>query len=295
MQTVDPNQTLMSISDVLRHAAISKLVLHAWERRYGLSAHQRTATNRRLYTYQQAERLRFLKICCDRGYRIGNIVDLSLEELADLEEKTFARTLLRPAFELLTSMKLVELEAWLMEQAAEQDVKQFIVETVTPLLHEVGMLWSEKKLSIADEHFITACIKRILLAIFDRLVIPKPSPAPWFLATTPEGEAHEIGALCAAILGRYSGWNALYLGPNLPVAEIARIAERYNVRCICISTTTLPEHKFNTFVRDLQRLISPTTQLVIGGASSGKVSTQHDYININDMRDLCTYFCGNMK
>jgi methanogenic corrinoid protein MtbC1 len=41
------------------------------------------------------------------------------------------------------------------------------------------------------------------------------------LVTTPTGQHHELGALMATITAALGGWNALYLGPNVPSDEIA--------------------------------------------------------------------------
>lgn len=294
MQAVDPNQTLMSLREVLQHAGISQLVLHAWERRYGLAAYQRTAANHRLYTFEQAERLRLLKICSDGGYRIGNIVPLSLVELGVIEEQIVARSRLAPALQLLASVKLEELEVWLLEQVALREVGEFIFTIVSPLMHEVGTLWASTRISIADEHYVTACIKRILLSLFDRLE-PARASAPCFIATTPEGELHEIGALCAAVLGRHAGWNAIYLGPSLPVAEIARISERYAAKCICLSITTLTAKRLDDMLAALQLTVVSGTDIIVGGASSQKVPPKDGIIYIKHMSDICGYFSENVK
>lgn len=283
------DQDLLSFSDTLKHSGLTKQLLHAWERRFGLSPDKKTETGRRFYTFEKAERLRLLKACTDAGHRISRVLPLPIEELILLEDRAADHLRLAPAVELLKSRKLGELEAWLAERATQQSIPDFICSTASPFMQSVGELWAHKELSIADEHYVTVCVKRILLSLFDALPAAQPV-APWLISTTPEGEAHELGALCAALLGRSAGWNVLYLGPSLPVNEIADMAERYTARCVCLSNIALPEKRFRGLIEKLRVSISDRTDLIIGGPSNQQFQSVEQMIFVKDMRELNDYF-----
>lgn len=268
MQDETDELRLLSFAHVLEHAGITRLVLHAWERRYGIEPQSRTQTGRRLYTYQQAERLRRLKLCSDAGHRIGNLVTLSDAELLHLEKSVEADRAIHPAIEALKAKEFEKLELWLNERAATQAVPQFIEETVSPLQFSVGDQWAASALSIAEEHFVSATIKRVLSGIFDALPRPEEA-APWLLATTPEGEHHELGALSIAVLAKHEGLNTLYLGPNLPAAEIVELCSRHPVRCVCLSSLAAKPKDIGAKLRELRKELPSHIALWTGGKSFG--------------------------
>src|SRR5829696_7924106 len=64
---------------------LSPHVLRAWERRYGVVAPHRSQGGQRLYSDQDVERLRRLRLLTAKGHSISRIATLSLPELERLE------------------------------------------------------------------------------------------------------------------------------------------------------------------------------------------------------------------
>lgn len=70
-----------AIGAVSRLTGISTHTLRIWERRYGAVVADRTESGRRIYSRRDVEKLGLLKILVDRGFSIGQIANLDLEEL----------------------------------------------------------------------------------------------------------------------------------------------------------------------------------------------------------------------
>lgn len=70
-----------AIGAVARLTGISTHTLRIWERRYGAVIAERTDSGRRVYSRRDVEKLGLLKILVDRGFSIGQIANLDLEEL----------------------------------------------------------------------------------------------------------------------------------------------------------------------------------------------------------------------
>nr|WP_281435213.1 cobalamin-dependent protein [Rhizobium lemnae] len=276
------------MSELTLHAGVTKLVVHAWERRYGLKPQTRTGSKRRLYTFEQAERFRLLKKGSDAGYRIGSLIGYSLDDLYRLERELDVQAGLAIGFDLLTSKKLEELEVWLIQLSEQQSLDSFILHSVPYLMQNLGKLWVGQQISIADEHFVTACVKRILLGKL-HMMSPAPRVAPWIVATTPEGDSHELGALCAAILARRNGWNVLYLGPNLPASEVARLSNRYSARYICLSTSSFSPKRLSSYLLSLEECTGPDTMMIVGGASTSTLASSERRIVLNALEDMIQY------
>ena len=148
--------------------------------------------------------------------------------------------------------------------AASLPVHRLVGEVVLPLMRLVGDRWHQSTLTIAQEH-MTSAILRNLLGGLVRLQAPSNHPLR-ILFATPSGELHEFGILTAAMLAGASGFEPLYLGPNLPAREIVAAAERTSPRAVVLginASDLTPEA-----VEDLRLVASKLpkrTELWLGG------------------------------
>ena len=255
---------LLNLAEVLSISGITKLVLHAWERRYGIEPAQRNETGRRFYTADQAERLRLLKICSDAGHRIGTIVDLPLEELRRIETALIARRRNAPLIAALSTMNGEDFRDMLLTRADAEGPDGFLDVTVMPLLRDIGALWSEGSLSIAAEHLASVKIKRLLGKMIDECPSPRAG-APRMLTATLSGEEHEIGALAASLVARLHGWDSLHIGPNLPPEEVEAAAVTRGVSCVCLSAVNGKPARLEADLRHLRATLPADIAVVTGG------------------------------
>ncbi|MFD1746113.1 MerR family transcriptional regulator [Rhizobium helianthi] len=273
---------LLSLAETLKHSGLTKLVLHAWERRYGLEPEQRTETGRRLYTFEQAERLRLLKLCTDAGYRIGNIVSLSLAQLQGLKAGVQIQQTLEPAIAAVKAMEFQHLDRWLHDRADRYDAEDFIDKIVSPLQNAIGDLWADGEVSIAAEHYASAALKRILNGMLEE-VSPALADAPVLVATTPEGESHEIGALCVALVARLAGWNVLYLGPDLPPSEVVEASLACAARCVCLSGLCIKPKAAERQIYEIRAKLPARVAVWIGGAGLAGLQPIRDVRFFSDL------------
>jgi MerR family transcriptional regulator, light-induced transcriptional regulator len=268
MQVTEDGKTggdpLLNLAEVLSISGITKLVLHAWERRYGIEPAQRNETGRRFYTPEQAERLRLLKICSDAGHRIGTIVDLPLDDLRRLETSVIARRRNAPLIAALNTMNGEDFRDMLRTRADAEGPEGFLDATVLPLLRDIGTLWAEGNLSIAAEHLASGKIRRLLGTMIDECPSPRAG-APRMLTATLSGEEHEIGALAATLVARLHGWDSLHLGANLPPEEVEAAAVTRGVCCVCLSAVNGRPSRLEADLRHLRATLPEDIMLVTGG------------------------------
>lgn len=266
---------LLSFADTLKHSGLTKLVLHAWERRYGLEPEQRTETGRRLYTFEQAERLRLLKLCTDAGHRIGTIVSLSLADLQAIKAGLQLQQALEPAIASIKAMEFQHLDNWLRDSADRHGAEHFVEKIVSPLQNAIGDLWANGEVSIASEHYVSAALKRIISGMLDDIP-PALADAPVLVATTPEGESHEIGALCVALVARLSGWNVIYLGPDLPPVEIVEASIARGARCVCLSGLCIKPKLAERQIYEIRARLPTRVAVWVGGPALAQLAPIRD-------------------
>ncbi len=228
----------------------------------------------RLYSDDDVQRLRLVKRLLGLGHAIGDVATLSAAELEKLLKLHSSPTAPNAEYAPLVDRYLGHI-ARLDLSSADQTLagaawalprREFIDRVLVPLLTEVGARWQGGSLQVAHEHAATAMVRSHLGAML-RLFAVDPS-APTAVATTLEGELHELGALMAAVVAAMTGWRAVFLGPSLPVEEISHAARETGAEALLISCVSLDPRTAGPLLADLSAALPRRCTLVVGGQSS---------------------------
>ena len=223
------------IRAVSRLTGISLDTLRAWERRYKVVTPARSDRGR-LYTDMEIQRLMLLRDAISRGHAIGQIAPLSDQELKDLGQRSAEVLRGFPGREespnaalagLVESIEAFDAAAANEEMgrlAALLPAADLVKQIALPLMRLVGDRWHRGTLTIAHEHMASAVLRNLFGSML-RMYKPM-EPVVKLILATPSGEHHEFGILAAAMLAAPLGLEPIYLGANLPSAEIAAAAER---------------------------------------------------------------------
>ncbi len=263
------------IRAVAKLTGISVDTLRAWERRYGVVVPARDERGR-VYSEADVERLSLLRRAVERGHAIGRVAPLSVEDLRSLVGRPPAA---QPAVPLSTPVAIGELLAAvvrfdldslrreLTRLAVVLTPRQLALDVALPLMRLVGEAWHDGKLTIGQEHLVTAEI-RSLVGALARLREPPPG-APRVLIATPEGDAHELGALVAALLATGAGTAPFYFGPGLPTRELVAAARRLHPRAVVLSMTGADAREgVPQSVAELARALPAGTACWVGGVGA---------------------------
>ncbi len=273
------------INFVCRRTGLSTHLIRAWEKRYSAVVPKRTETNRRLYSDSDIDRLKLLTRLIAEGHSIGQIAGLDRGRLdAILRDSQSTEALPISAPVSLTSTGTVEnllgqaqaavISAngdALLDALTDANVvlsqPRFLSEIVGPLLTWIGSQWHSGSLRVGNEHLATSVL-RDFLAELRRKNRPR-SGAPGLVVATPSGEPHEFGALMAALSAATDGWRDVYLGPNTPWQEIARVTVDSSSRAVALSLS-YPGDNPNVFeeLGSLRRYLPESIPIFVGGAGA---------------------------
>jgi len=279
-------ETLYPLAMVAKLTQLSPQLIRAWELRHNAVTPQRSANGRRIYTHGDITRLQRLHSLTNAGFpisRIASLSDADLEELATRETnadiprtRALAATTIgeTPAAgfvaEALKAISELDGDAFLrVLETADVTLGKpaFLENVVATVAEEVGEAWRSGRLKVAHEHFATAQF-RGYLGPFGR--VPHLNAAtPHLIVTTPPEQWHELGALLVAAAAHSYGWRVTYLGPSMPVEEIAGAAIGYHARAVALSIV-FPEDdpQLSRELTRLRRLLPESTALLIGGRGS---------------------------
>lgn len=258
-------ETLYSVTQVAELAKIPTETIYAWERRYDAITPNRTTSGRRVYTASDLARLKLLKACVEGGSRIGTIARLSDTSLQKLLQSSNKRSL--EGDELVQgahSLDLDEIETRLGIAFMSLGPAGFADGVLSPFMAEIAERWRVYEQAIATEHLVTTVAKSIMFSALrvGRIKISKPTA----LFATPEGEAHDIGLLAAAVAAQTCGVRSVYLGAQMPPSTLAGAAVVIAADMIVLSSSNLDPELVLEHVLHLRTAV-PRIRILCGGKS----------------------------
>jgi DNA-binding transcriptional MerR regulator/methylmalonyl-CoA mutase cobalamin-binding subunit len=268
---------------VSRLTGLSPDVIRAWEKRYQVVEPIRGPRGARLYTRDDIDHLTLLGGLVAQGRAIGDIARLSIEALRMLGDQRPTRRIDHAAAsrtpeavaEILACVErfdLREVEVGLGDALLALGATRFVEEVAQPLLVEVGNRWAEGRMSVADEHLVSAALRRILSGLIR--LRPAHSSAGLLLAT-PSGEQHELGLMLVALLAVETGVRIYLVGADLPAVEIVDAAQRAAVAAVGLSIVN-PHNRRNALreLREIEERLKPHVELWIGGQDAQQLAAE---------------------
>lgn len=272
---MEVRHTMKSVS---KRTGLTPQLIRMWERRYKAVVPDRTSTGRRVYSDEDIRRLVLLKQATQAGESIGQIAGLPDEELLNLagpvapsirtgEDVQSAESTLGYLQECLTAVgqfDAVSLESSLLRALNNLGQATFLEEVVAPLLEATGERWANGNFKVAHEHLVSAVVRSLLGGM--TLTQPPDKNSPVIVLTTPAGQYHEFGILMASIVAASSGWQPVYLGPNMPAHEIASAVSEKNARAVALSV--IYPHDDPRLPMELQKLgksLTADVKIIVGG------------------------------
>ncbi|MFA9477270.1 B12-binding domain-containing protein [Phycisphaerales bacterium AB-hyl4] len=242
---------------------------------------------------EQREALRFIR---DEGMLVVDPAPLELGELAGIggegsaqshHDEALCRAIVSGDAERVRSLALSMF-------VAGRRLASLCDGPFAAAMSEVGKLWQHDPDGIHQEHRATdACIQG--LERLRSLIPPPPPNAPLAIGAAPGGDTYIIPSLMASMTLLDEQWQAINLGPNLPIASLERAIAKYRPDLVWLSVSyekVMPE-----LLNNLQPLAAKLTEqggvLVVGGrAWRAPRSTMPDVHSANSMAELAAFAKG---
>jgi MerR family transcriptional regulator, light-induced transcriptional regulator len=126
----------------------------------------------------------------------------------------------------------------LMEEGLEAGVSvpDLELQVIGPAQREMGRLWQENRITVAQEHLATA-ISQLALAQLYRHLPRDPPNGKRVTVSCVEGELHEVGARMASDFLEMSGFEVDFLGANVPTDHLVSYVRDGRPDLLCLSAT----------------------------------------------------------
>lgn len=210
----------------------------AWERRYGVPRPRRTAGGHRLYSERDIAIIRWLRDRTNDGMNISQAVMLltsaSTPEppIANVEARAVARLIdeLVPA---LTSFDPQPAERLISEAFALYPFEEVLLGLIQPAMVEIGERWQRGEITVAAEHFASQLVRRKLSGMLN--IFESSAARATVVVGCAPGELHDLGALLISLFLVRRGWRVVYLGPQVPQADLLESVRAIRPDLVCLS------------------------------------------------------------
>ncbi|WP_437641712.1 cobalamin B12-binding domain-containing protein [Sorangium sp. So ce854] len=115
-------------------------------------------------------------------------------------------------------------------------VKDIYAHVFQPCQYEIGRLWQTHQISIAEEHYCTAITQTSVSQLYP-LIFNADRAGRRLVATSVEGNLHELGARFVADFFEMAGWDTFYLGASTPTQDVIDEVSRRRADVLAVSAT----------------------------------------------------------
>jgi MerR family transcriptional regulator, light-induced transcriptional regulator len=288
-----------SIKDLEKLTGVKAHTIRIWEQRYNLISPQRTETNIRFYTDEEAKHLLKVAALYHQGVKISKIASMNEasinEHILNIDLHTGNE---HTAIEKLT-LAMIDLSeeqftTIFTECIIDRGLRDTMIQVIYPFLQKVGVMWQVGDIHPAQEHFISNLIRQKLIAAIDKLYQPKTAQHQKVILFLPEGELHELGLLFYSYLLLELNYHVIYLGQSVPANDLIKVAEKYRCKLFVASLINPAAlDSFSSTVSKLDAKLGTGIKLYLAGSQLDNLSSP-SVQKIASIQDFIEYFNHNV-
>jgi methanogenic corrinoid protein MtbC1 len=119
-------------------------------------------------------------------------------------------------------------------------IRTLYLEVFQPVMREIGRLWQENRITVADEHLATAITQAAMARMYDQLFAAAAPPGPLLVAACADQERHELGLRMICDVLEMEGWDTVFLGASVPVEDLVRMVLDRKPEVVALSASIAP-------------------------------------------------------
>lgn len=115
-------------------------------------------------------------------------------------------------------------------------IRDLYLHVFQPVQREIGRLWQNNQISVAEEHYCTASTQAMMAQFYPQ-ILGTPRVGRKVVVACVGNELHEIGARMVADFFEMAGWDGIYIGANTPAAALLELVCRERPHLVALGIT----------------------------------------------------------
>lgn len=159
---------------------------------------------------------------------------------------------------------------------AQYQLHQIYDRLLTPVLHEIGQMWADGKMSIAEEHIASQVIRDAVIRLQGIIRLPRRKIGKALLLNFSD-EWHSMALKMVEHVMEVRGFRVFFSGQNTPLLKIENVFENFRPDRVYVSGTIVEnlervQREFNTFANLCNQY---NAKLYVGGTAFDQVGIDH--------------------
>jgi methanogenic corrinoid protein MtbC1 len=119
-------------------------------------------------------------------------------------------------------------------------IRALYLDVFQPAMRDIGRLWQENRITVADEHLATAITQAAMGRLYEELFRATPEPGPLLVAACADQERHELGLRMICDVLEMEGWDTVFLGASVPVEDLVEMVRVRRPQVVALSASIAP-------------------------------------------------------
>jgi MerR family transcriptional regulator, light-induced transcriptional regulator len=151
-------------------------------------------------------------------------------------------------------------------------VRELYLDVFQPVQREIGRLWQNNEISVAEEHYCTASTQGVMAQFYPQILSAARVGRKVVVACVGN-ELHEIGTRMVADFFEMDGWDGVYIGANTPTTALVELVCRERPDLVALGVTMT--YHLGTAAKVVERLRGDDRCSDVKIIAGGYVFQQH--------------------
>ena len=151
-------------------------------------------------------------------------------------------------------------------RAAGLDLPALYLDVFQPALREIGRLWQENEITVAEEHLATAITQIAMGRLYTDFCMTTRRNGRTLIGACAEKEKHEVGLRMICDILELEGWDATYLGATVPQESLVAMVLRDRPDVLALSASIAPHlPQMRSLIEDVRTACGEASPYIIVG------------------------------
>lgn len=151
--------------------------------------------------------------------------------------------------------------------ASPEDARHVYLRVLLPAQKEIGRLWHLNEVSVAEEHLVTATTQQ-LMAVLRHTTERTAENQATVVSACVQGNIHDMGVRALSDLFYLAGWRSVYLGADVPVADMPAVLDVFQADLLLLgSTLSTHVEPAAAVIAAVREQVDRPVRIMVGGAA----------------------------
>jgi RNA polymerase sigma-70 factor (ECF subfamily) len=166
--------------------------------------------------------------------------------------------------------ELAQARRVITDAGTEMPVVSMLDDVLAPAMHNIGALWRDEEIMVADEHLASTICHRLLAEISPALQVEPAGTRETVLLITPSSEQHTFGLSMAQNVLYGAGYKTVLVGGEAPGRALNAALLRHRPAIVALSSTMGRPDQLAAQASAIRDTL-PSAKLITGGSAAQRL------------------------